>query len=58
MAISWPGHIDDVGGVRDQFHHMIDIAPTILEAAGIKDAGDTQRNSAAPDGRREHGLYL
>jgi arylsulfatase len=36
MAISWPGHIDDAGGVRDQFHHMIDIVPTILEAAGLK----------------------
>jgi arylsulfatase A-like enzyme len=35
MAISWPGHITDVGGVRRQFHHIIDIAPTILEAAGI-----------------------
>ena len=36
MAISWPGHINDVGGIRTQFHHMIDIVPTILEAAGIK----------------------
>ena len=36
MAISWPGHIDDVGGVRHQFHHMIDIVPTILEATGIQ----------------------
>src|SRR5262249_43546071 len=36
MAISWPGHINDVGGIRSQFHHMIDIAPTILEAAGIR----------------------
>jgi arylsulfatase len=36
MAISWPGHIDDVGGVRTQFHHVIDIVPTILEAAGIR----------------------
>lgn len=35
MAMSWPGHIKDVGGVRTQFHHVIDIAPTILEAAGI-----------------------
>jgi arylsulfatase len=40
MAISWPGHINDVGGIRSQFHHMIDIVPTILEAAGIK-APDT-----------------
>jgi arylsulfatase len=36
MAISWPGHIKDVGGMRSQFHHIIDIVPTILEAAGIK----------------------
>jgi arylsulfatase A-like enzyme len=36
MAISWPGHIQDVGGIRSQFHHIIDIVPTILEAAGIQ----------------------
>jgi arylsulfatase len=36
LAISWPGHINDVGAIRSQFHHMIDIAPTILEATGIK----------------------
>ena len=36
MAISWPGHIKDVGGIRTQFHHVIDIVPTILEATGIK----------------------
>ena len=36
MAISWPGHIKDVGGIRSQFHHMIDIVPTILEATGIQ----------------------
>jgi arylsulfatase A-like enzyme len=40
MAISWPGHINDVGGIRPQFHHMIDIVPTILEAAGMR-APDT-----------------
>jgi len=36
MAMSWPNRIKDVGGVRTQFHHIIDIVPTILEAAGIK----------------------
>jgi arylsulfatase A-like enzyme len=35
LAISWPGHITDVGGIRTQFHHTIDIVPTILEATGI-----------------------
>lgn len=36
MAISWPGHITDAGGIRTQFSHMIDIVPTILEVTGIK----------------------
>ncbi len=35
MAISWPGHITDKGGIRGQFHHVIDIVPTILEVTGI-----------------------
>lgn len=36
MAIAWPKSIKDSGGIRHQFHHVIDIVPTILEAAGIK----------------------
>ena len=35
MCMSWPGHITDKGGIRTQFHHMIDIVPTILEVTGI-----------------------
>ena len=35
MAISWPARIADKGGIRSQFHHVIDIVPTILEATGI-----------------------
>jgi len=35
MAISWPNRIKDAGGIRTQFHHMIDIVPTILEATGL-----------------------
>jgi arylsulfatase A-like enzyme len=35
LAISWPARIKDKGGVRPQFHHVIDIAPTIYEACGI-----------------------
>ncbi|SDA41078.1 arylsulfatase [Sinorhizobium sp. NFACC03] len=33
--MSWPARIKEAGGVRTQFHHMIDIVPTILEATGI-----------------------
>ena len=36
MCVSWPGHITDVGGIRNQFHHIIDVVPTILDVAGIK----------------------
>ena len=36
MAISWPKVIKDKGGIRNQFHHVIDIVPTILEATGIQ----------------------
>ncbi len=36
MCIAWPNKIKDVGGIRTQFHHMIDIVPTILEALGIR----------------------
>ena len=35
VAMSWPGHITDLGGIRQQFSHVIDIVPTILEATGI-----------------------
>jgi arylsulfatase len=35
LVVSWPKRIKDVGGVRTQFHHCIDIVPTILEAAGV-----------------------
>jgi arylsulfatase A-like enzyme len=34
-AIAWPKRIKDAGGIRHQFHHFIDIVPTILEAAGV-----------------------
>ncbi len=40
VCMSWPGHIKDVGGIRSQFHHVIDIVPTILEATGVS-APDT-----------------
>ena len=36
MAISWPKVITDKGGIRNQFHHVIDVVPTILEATQIK----------------------
>jgi arylsulfatase len=33
--VHWPSQIADQGGTRNQFSHVIDVAPTVLEAAGI-----------------------
>jgi len=35
MAVSWPARIKDKGGLRQQFVHVIDVVPTILEESGI-----------------------
>jgi len=35
MVIHWPKGIKAKGEVRSQFHHVVDVAPTILEAAGL-----------------------
>jgi hypothetical protein len=35
MVVAWPNRIKDAGGIRAQFHHLIDIVPTILEVTGI-----------------------
>ncbi len=34
-VVRWPKGIKAKGGLRSQFHHVIDVAPTILEAAGL-----------------------
>lgn len=33
--VHWPNGIEEPGGLREQFTHVIDLAPTILEAAGV-----------------------
>ncbi len=35
MAVSWPARIKNAGGLREQFMHVIDVVPTILEVTGI-----------------------
>ena len=48
MCVSWPGHIQDRGGIRNQFHHVIDVVPTILEACGIRAPEDVDGIQQAP----------
>jgi arylsulfatase len=35
LVVTWPRRIKDVGGLRSQFHHAVDIGATILDAAGL-----------------------
>jgi arylsulfatase A-like enzyme len=35
MVVSWPARIHDLGGIRPQFTHLIDVLPTVLDAAEL-----------------------
>jgi arylsulfatase len=35
LVVSWPKRITATGGLRPQFGHVIDVAPTVLEAVGL-----------------------
>jgi len=48
MAISWPNHIKARGELRSQFHHVIDIMPTILEAAELPQPASVYGIQQAP----------
>jgi arylsulfatase len=49
MVVSWPARIKDKGALREQFVHVIDVVPTILEAAGIQ-------APEAVDGIKQHPI--
>ena len=46
-TVVWPGHISDPGAIRTQFTHVIDVGPTMLEAAGFA-ARRSRRSEARP----------
>ena len=58
LVVHWPKGIKAKGEVRSQWHHVIDIAPTILEAAGLPEPKCGERHAADAHRRREHGLLL
>ena len=58
MAMSWPTHIKDAGGIRHQFHHVIDIMPTILDATGYTTPRHGEWHPAKADRWREYGVHL
>jgi len=48
MVIHWPAGFAAKGEVRSQFHHVVDIAQTILEAAGIPEPREVKGTPQIP----------
>ena len=48
LIIRWPGRIPDPGAVRSQFHHVVDITPTILELLGLRMPGVVRGHPQRP----------
>jgi arylsulfatase A-like enzyme len=46
--VHWPNGIEEPGGLRSQFTHVIDVAPTILEAAGLPEPAMVNGVQQAP----------
>lgn len=58
MTVTWPARISDKGGRRDQFLHIIDVVPTILDGRGDRRARAGGRHRPGADGRQELRLSL
>ncbi|MGH7023233.1 MAG: arylsulfatase [Caulobacteraceae bacterium] len=54
LIVRWPARIKDVGGLRHQFCHAIDLAPTILEAMGLAPPAEVRGYAQMP----VHGASL
>src|SRR5262245_59983056 len=48
MIISWPKIIKDTGKVRSQFHHVIDVMPTLMEVVGISEPREVNGYAQRP----------
>ncbi len=58
MVVHWPKGIKARGEVRSQFHHVIDIAPTVLEAATLPEPTSVNGTRADSDGGRQPGVHV
>jgi len=54
LIVSWPDHLTPSDGMLDSFHHIIDIAPTIYEVAGVEPPGELHGIEQMPI----HGISL
>ena len=56
LIVHWPAGITDSGGIRHQFHHVTDIAPTIFEAVGASRRRSSVNGHRADAGARHQPL--
>ena len=56
--ISWPAGMKAKGEIREQYHHAIDLVPTILDVLGVDAPDGHQGPRPEPLRRREHALQL
>jgi arylsulfatase len=48
IVVYWPKVINAKGEIRSQYHHLIDVAPTVLEAAGLPQAKRVNGTAQSP----------
>lgn len=48
LIISWPAGIGDAGGIRDQFHHVTDILPTLLDVLKVNEPDEINGTPQMP----------
>ena len=56
--VHWPRGIAARGEVRSQFHHVIDVAPTVLECAGLPEPTSVNGVAQTPIEGVEHGVLV
>ena len=56
--ISWPAGMKARGEIRDQYHHAIDIVPTILDVLGVEPPDAIKGHVQSRVRRRQHALQL
>ena len=56
--VSWPAGMKSKGEIREQYHHAIDIVPTVLDALGVEAPRGDQGPRPEPVRRRQHALQL
>ena len=56
--ISWPAGMKAKGEIRDQYHHAIDLVPTILDVLGVEPPETIKGHVQSAVRRRQHALEL